>query len=154
MRHDPRLSEFFPKCDATDYEIATSGTALKLRHLWEQLDSLRAVLEAQAALPLREAILQYVEAVSGQLGKRLGALLARTGLSGTDPVTGAEAGKMLCVTQQRISQIVRQLHRRTDLARPPAGIWMPQIAAAESDGWRVEFSVRGIEAIRSLSRSQ
>lgn len=145
---DPRFVEFVPKGAATAYDIATAGTALDRRHLWDHLDSLRAVLGAQAALIPAQAVSQYVEAVSGQHGARLAALLARTGLGGKDPVTGADAGAQLGVTQQRISQIVQQLHRRRDLACPPAGIWMPQLETADRDGWPNDFSEWGIAAVQ------
>jgi hypothetical protein len=48
---------------------------------------------AQAALSLPDAVGDYVEAISGQHGRRLEVLLARTGLSGSDPITGVEASR-------------------------------------------------------------
>lgn len=41
-RQDPRFAEFLPKCDATVYDVAMSGSALDRRYLWEHLDSLRS----------------------------------------------------------------------------------------------------------------
>lgn len=141
--HDPRFSDFLPKGDATVYDIATSGSALDQRYLWGRHDALQAALDTQAALSL-------VEAVSGQHGQRLTALLARTGLGGEDPITGIEAGWMLGVTQQRTSQIVRQLRRRRDLARPPGGEWMPQLDEAEREDWPEQVSSNAREAIREF----
>jgi hypothetical protein len=34
------------------------------------------------------------------------------------------------------------------VARPPAGIWMPQVEAAERDGWPGEYTEAGVEATR------
>ncbi len=59
---------------------------------------------------------------------------------------------MLGVTQQRISQIVQQLHRRRDLARPPTGIWMPQLDDAGRHGWPEHISTKARDAIRGFYR--
>jgi hypothetical protein len=82
--HDPRFARFVPKGEATVFEMATSGSAVDRRFLWEQRDDLRDAVDAQAKLSLLDAISQYVEAISGQHGERLDALLARTGLNGSD----------------------------------------------------------------------
>lgn len=105
--HDPRFTEFVPKGNETAYDIATWGTALDRRYLRDRRDALRASTDAQGALSLVEAVAQYVEAISGQHGDRLDALLARTGLGGEDPILGIEAGRRLGVSQQRIHQIVQ-----------------------------------------------
>jgi hypothetical protein len=88
--HDPRFTRFVPKGDLTVYEIATSGSAVDQRFLWQQGVELRDAVDAQARLPLLAAVAEYVEAVSGQHGERLDALLACTGLNGRDPITGAQ----------------------------------------------------------------
>jgi hypothetical protein len=105
------------------------------RFLWEQRDKLRDAVDAQARLSLLDAISQYVEATSGQHGERLDALLARTGLNGRDPTTGAQAARRLGVSHQRMYQIVQQLYRARDRGCPPEGIWMPQLDAADQNGW-------------------
>jgi len=148
--HDPRFTEFIPKGDATVYEIATSRSTVDRRYLWNHLDELRVTIDAQAALDLRDAVRQYVEAISEQSGNRLAALLARTGLHGRDSITLTDAGCRLGVSYQRIHQLERQLRRNRGRAQPPAGIWMPQIAEAERDGWSNEFTPLGINAIRSF----
>jgi hypothetical protein len=109
--HDPRFARFLPKGDLTVYEIATAGSAVDRRFLWEHRNGLREAVDAQATLSLLDAISQCVEAVSGQHGDRLEALLARTGLNGLDPIAGAEAARRLGVSHQRVHQIVQQLYR-------------------------------------------
>jgi hypothetical protein len=103
----------------------------------------------QAELSLGEAISGYVEVVSEQHGQRLDVLLAVTGLSGRDPIIGPEAARRLDVSSQRIYQIVNQLHRRMDLARPANGAWLPQITAPDPAEWADGYTQRGIEAIQS-----
>jgi len=76
---DPRFAEYVPRGDATVHGIATGGTLADQRALWANLGGLGGAIEAQAALTLREAVAQYVEAISGQQGLRLEVLLARTG---------------------------------------------------------------------------
>jgi hypothetical protein len=91
-------------------------TSSRLAPLWtgiscgNQLDDLRAAVVQQADLTLAEAVSEYVEAVSGQHGKRLDVLMAVTGLNGQDPIIGPEAARRLQVSSQRIYQIVNQLH--------------------------------------------
>jgi hypothetical protein len=96
---------------------------------------LRDSVDRQANLPLLGAIAEYVEAVSGQHGDRLEALLASTGLNGHDPIAGTEAARRLGVSHQRMYQIVQQLYRARDRACPAAGIWMPQVSGTEESGW-------------------
>ena len=96
----------------------------------------------------------YVEAVSGQHGQRLDILLAVTGLNGQQPIIGAEAARRLNVSHQRIYQIVNQLHRRMELARPARGAWFPQITVADQTAWPNGYTHRGIEAIRSAFSRQ
>jgi hypothetical protein len=100
--HDPRFAQFIPKGDHTVYQLATLGSAVDRRLLWEHATELRSAIEAQARLSLLDAISQYVEAISGKHGVRLEALLARTGLNGRDPFTGAEAARRLGVSHQRM----------------------------------------------------
>lgn len=149
---DPRFAEFVPKDEATVHDIATSGTALDRRMLWEHRTGLGDAVDAQAVLSLSEAVSQYVEVISGQHGRRLDVLLARTGLNGRDPITGIEAGRRLGVSYQRIHQLEQQLLRSRDRASPAAGVWMPQIDDAEQGGWPDSLTDSGIRAIRSLFR--
>lgn len=146
---DPRFAEFIPKGEATVFDIATAGSTGVKRSLWERLEDLSAAVTAHGALSLREAVSEYVEAVSGQHGSRLEALLAVTGLNGCDPVTRAEAGRLIGVSQQRMHQIVQQMHRRLDRARPQDGAWLPQVGTAERTQWPGEFTAKGIEATRN-----
>jgi hypothetical protein len=122
--HDPRFARFVPKGDLTVYEIATAGSTVDRRFLWEHRTGLRDAVDTQAKLSLLDAVAQYVEAVSGQHGDRLDALLARTGLNGSDPINGTDAARRLGISHQRMYQIVQQLHRAKARARPSAGIWM------------------------------
>jgi hypothetical protein len=105
-----------------------------------------------AALPLAEAVAGYVEAISGQHGIRLEALLAYTGLGGRDPITGREAAEILGTSSQRVQQISAQLIRNRDRAQPPAGIWMPQVDAAITDGWPDGHTTAAIGTIRVFFR--
>jgi hypothetical protein len=118
----------FLRCPLGDVAVHVSSDA-------KQRNELRNAVDTQARLSLLDAISQYVEAVSGQHGDRLEALLARTGLNGRDPITGAEAARSLGVSHQRMCQIVQQLHRAKDRGCPSAGIWMPQLDAADQNGW-------------------
>lgn len=108
------------------------------------LDGLRAAVESRASMPPQEAVSRYVEAVSDQHGTRLNTLLDRTGLSGHDPITGAEARQQLGVTSQRTHQIVQQLRHRPNRARLPARIWMPQVDDAVHHGWLDHYTAAGI----------
>jgi hypothetical protein len=81
-RHDPRFTRFLPRGDATVSDIATFGSALDRRYLFDRLDGLRTAIDAQAALSLQDAVAEYVGLVSSQHGERLKVLLARTGLNG------------------------------------------------------------------------
>jgi hypothetical protein len=146
---DPRFAEFIPKGNATVYDIATSGTAVDRRALWDTLDDLRAAVKAQAALSLPEAVSEYIEVVSGQHGQRLGVLLAVTGLNGLDPIPSSDGGRLLGVSRQRIEQIVQQMHRRVERARPRNGAWLPQFVVAELTQWPEEYTVAGIKTTRA-----
>jgi hypothetical protein len=148
--HDPRFAPFLPKGDDTVYEIATSGSAVDRRFLWEQGDGLRDAVDAQAKLSLLDAIAQYVEAISGQHDERLDALLACTGLNGADPINGTAAARRLGISHQRMYQIVQQLHPARDRASPPAGAWLPQVDAADRDGWPQDVTPHSKAAIRSF----
>jgi hypothetical protein len=108
----------------------------------------------QADLSLGDAVSEYVEAVSDQHAERLDVLLAVTGLNGRDPIIGPEAARRLNVSSQRIYQIVNQLHRRMETARPANGAWLPQIVVADSTRWPNGYTQRGIEAIRSVLSPQ
>jgi hypothetical protein len=151
-RRDPRFAPFVPKGGHTVHEIATLGSALDRRFLGEHATDLRSAIEAQAKLSLLDAISQYVEAISGQHEDRLEALLARTALNGRDPTTGTEAAHRLGVSHQPMYQIVQQLYRARDRACPSAGIWMPQLDAAENC-WPHSISTRAMTAIRGFVKS-
>jgi hypothetical protein len=146
---DPRFAEFLPKVDSTVHDIATSGSAVDRRVLWDRLEDLRAAIARQAELSLDDAVSEYVEVVSGQHGKRLDVLLAVTGLNGQDPIIGPEAARSLNVSHQRICQVVNQLHRRMKKARPAKGAWLPQIAVADETHWPKGYTQIGFDAIRS-----
>jgi hypothetical protein len=148
--HDPRFAQFVPKGVLTVCEIATAGSAVDRRFLWEQEVELRDAVDAQAKLSLLGAISQYVEAISEQHGERLGVLLARAGLNGRDPITGADAARRLGVSHQRMYQIVQQLHRAKDRACPSAGIWMPQLDAADQNGWSNSVTPSSKSAIQGF----
>jgi hypothetical protein len=146
---DPRFAEFIPKGDSTVYDIATSGTALDRHALWNELDALRAAVGDQAGLSLPAAVSEHIEAVAGQHGQRLDILLRVTGLNGFDPITGADAGRLLGVSSQRIYQIVRQMESRLVRARPRDGAWLPQLVVAEETRWPSAYTKRGIRATRA-----
>jgi hypothetical protein len=147
---DPRFRDLLQRGDITVREICLNGSSKERRHLWENLADLEARVKRLAALPLGEAVAGYVEAISSQLGIRLDVLLAYTGLNGRDPIMGREAGAMLGVSYQRVQQISAQLNRNRDRARPPGGIWMPQVDDAARDGWPNRYTALGVGAIRLL----
>jgi hypothetical protein len=151
---DPRFAEFLPRGNSTVHDIATSGTAANRRILWDRMGDLRAAVDDQGGLSLADAVSQYVEAVSGQHGQRLDVLLAVTGLNGHDPIIGPEAARRLNVSSQRIYQIVSQLHRRIQAARPAKGAWLPQIGVADEAHWPSGYTQRGIKAIRGVLSSE
>jgi hypothetical protein len=101
-------------------------------------------------LSLPEAVSEYVELVSGQRGQRLDVLLAVTGLNGLDPITSADGARLLMVSRQRIEQIVQQMHRRVDRARPREGAWLPQVSIAEQTKWPNEYTAKAVAETRSL----
>jgi hypothetical protein len=136
--------------DATVYDIATTGTLEDQRVLWGNLDALTEALRDQAARTLGDAVAEYVEAISGQHGDRLEALLARTGLGGEDPITNREMARRLGLSDQRASQIVQRLWYHRDRCRPPGGVWMPQVGEAERDGWPDGYTGGGVEATRGF----
>ena len=125
-RRDPRFAEYLPKGDATVHDIATGGTPIDRRYLFNHIDGLRTAIQRQAALNLGEAVAQYVGLVSRQHGERLDVLLARTGLGSQQPITGREAGQRLGISPQRIQQLTDRLTANLAHARPPTGVWMPQ----------------------------
>jgi hypothetical protein len=139
-----------PKVDATVYDIATNGTLEDQRFLSGNLEALRAAISAQAARTLGDAVAEYVEAISGQHGDRLEALLARTGLGGQEPITNREMARRLGVSDQRASQIVQRLWHHQERCRAPAGIWMPQVTNAERSGRPDGFTEAGVAAARRL----
>lgn len=149
---DPRFAALLPKGDATVYDIATTGTLADQRVLWGNLNALRGAVAVQASLSLPRAVAQYVEAISGQHGERLEVLLARTGLNGQDPITGREAARRLNRSDARIQQIRDSLLRHRDRCRLPEGVWMPQVGAAERDGWPEGYTAGGVEATRAFWR--
>jgi hypothetical protein len=145
---DPRFRGLVPREDVTVREICLHGSAEEQRHLWDNLANLEERMTQLAAMPIGEVVAGYVEAISSQHGVRLDVLLARTGLNGWDPISGREAAETLGVSYQRVQQICAQLRRNRDRARPPAGIWMPQVDAAVNEGWPAEYTATGVEAIR------
>jgi hypothetical protein len=124
------------------------------RFLWKHRNGLRDAVDAQARLSLLDAVAQYVEAISGQHGERLDMLLAHTGLNGSDAINGTEVARRLGVSHQRVYQIVQQLYRARDRACPPAGIWMPQLDAADEAGWPTGISAEAQTAIRGFAKSE
>ena len=136
--------------DSTVQNIDTAASAVDRRYLWNRLSGLRVAIESHAVLSLSEAISAYVEAISDQRGDRMVILMSRTGLGGRDSITGTQAGRRLGGSYQRIHQLERQLHRRRDCARPPAGVWMPQIGAARRSGWPDNYTNAGLDGIRSF----
>lgn len=147
---DPRFSRYVPKGGDTVQQIAASGHPDLRRCLWGHLDGLRAAVAAQAALRLPEAVAEYVSAISGQRDRRLNVLLARTGLNGRDPIPGTWAARMLDVSPARIYQIQDALERHRIRARPPAGVWMPQVTSAEIRGWPDGYTDRAVAATRTF----
>ena len=147
---DPRFATFVPKGDDTVNQIATSDHSDQRRSLWNHIEGLRAAVAAQAALSVRDAVAEYVEAISGQHGVRLEALLARTGLNGRDPIYGTTVARMLGVSPARIYQIQDQLERHRVRARPPAGVWMPQVTKAALFGWPDGYTDAGIAATKAF----
>ena len=147
---DPRFARHIPEGDKTVRQIATAGHPNDRRALWRQLDGLRAAVAAQAALNLLDAVAQYVEVISGQRGRRLQVLLARTGLNGRDPIFGTTAARMLGVTPARMYQIQDALERHRMRACSPDAVWMPQVAAAERFGWPADYTEEGIAATRAF----
>lgn len=147
---DPRFAAFVPKGDDTVNQIARSGHPEQRRRLWNHVEGLRAAVAAQAALDVPEAVTEYVEAISGQHGIRLEALLARTGLNGRDPIYGTTAARMLDVSPARIYQIQDQLERHRVRTRPPAGVWMPQVTTAGWFAWPDGYTDAGIAATKAF----
>jgi hypothetical protein len=146
---DPRFAAFLPKGDSTMNDIATSGTAVGRRVLWDRLDGLKTAINRQAELSLDDAVSEYVEFVSEQHGERLDVLLAVTGLDGQDPILGTEAARRLNVSSQRIYQIVNQLRRRVETAQPAKGAWLPQITIADQTHWPNGYTPRAIDVVRN-----
>ena len=149
---DPRFRDLLPHRVVTVREICLKEGSVEQRHLWDNLADLKARMQRFASLPLTEAVASYIEAISSQHGIRLEVLLAYTGLGGRDPMSGREAAEILGVSSQRVQQISAQLQRNRDRARPPAGIWMPQVDAAITDGWPDGYTTAAIGTIRVFFR--
>jgi len=147
---DPRFCDFLPRQSGTVHDIATTGSAAHRKMLHDRLDELRAAVTAQRSLKLLGAVAQHVSLISRQEGNRLVVLLARTGLDGGSRITGREAANRLGVTTARAYQIERQMWHHRNRTRPPDGFWMPQVAAAEENGWPAECTQAGVEAIREF----
>lgn len=107
-------------------------------------------MAVQAALSLPDAVAEYVEAISGQHGERLDMLLAVTGLNGQDPISDSEGSRRIGLSRVRVGQLRRRLFVLRDQARPPAGIWMPQVDEAERDGWPDGYTGEGMAATRGF----
>ena len=151
--HDPRFIGHLPNWNSTVHEIATTGSAADRRVLWDRVDGLYAAIDTQTALGLAEAVAQYVELISGQHRERLRVLLERTGLSGRNPTTGGEAGRMLGVSRRRIYQLEQQLANHRTRTVAPAGVWMPQVTQAQLTGWPAGYTETGIAAITGFVSS-
>ena len=128
----------------------TTGSLDIQRLLWSNLAALRETVEAQAALSLPEAVAGYVAAITDWHGHSLEVTLAYTGLDGRDPISATEAARRRGVTRSAIYQNRNRLLRNRDRARPPAGIWLPQVGVAERDGWPDEYTGRGMDATREF----
>jgi hypothetical protein len=129
------IQRLLPKSNATVYDIARGEPIPDRQFLFDRLGDLRTAIARQAELNLTDAVAEYVELITGQQGVRLEVLLARTGLSGRDPITRAEAARRLGVSYQRIYQLEQKLQAHRDRATSLGGIWMPQVASAATDGW-------------------
>jgi hypothetical protein len=92
-----------------------------------------------------------VEAISGQHGERLDMLLAVTGLNGQNPISALEGSRRIRRSRVRGGQLHRRLFVLRSQARPPAGVWMPQVGEAERDGWPDGYTGQGMEATRGFS---
>jgi hypothetical protein len=147
---DPRFEAHPPMGDGTVYDIATSGTDTDRESLWESREALRDAVAFQANLTLPDAVAEYVEAITGWHGHRLEMILADMGLDGQDPIGATETARRLGVTRSAVYQARDRLLRNRDRARPSAGIWMPQIEAAERDGWPDGSTEAGIDATRGF----
>ena len=145
--HDPRFTKHLPRSDSTVHDIATTGSTTDRRVLWNHLPALRAAIDTQATLGLDGAVAQYVELISGQHRERLKVLLARTGLSGRNPTTGGEAGRILGVSRRRIYQLEPKLSNHRTRTVSPAGVWMPQVTRALVTGWPDGYTDAAIAAI-------
>ncbi len=152
-RRDRRFAEYLPKGDATVYDIATTGSLDVQRLLWSNLAALGETVKAQAALSLPEAVAGYVAAVTRWHGDRLEVTLAYTGLDGRDPISATEAARRRAVTRSAMYQNRNRLLRKRNRARPPAGVWMPQVGVAERDGWPDGDTEAGVEATRGFFES-
>ena len=147
---DPRFKAYLPKSGGTVYGITTSGTDDDRQCLWDQREALRDAVAVQAVLSLPDAVAEYVEAISGQHGERLAMLLAVTGLNGQDPISDREGSRRIGCSRVSVGQLRRRLFVLRDEARPPAGVWMPQVGDAERNGWPGEYTEAGIEATRGF----
>ncbi len=101
-------------------------------------------------MTLPEAVSEFVEVISGQHGHRLEVLLALAGLNGQDRISGLDASRRIRRSPPRGVQILHQCLRNRDRARPPAGIWIPQMGESERDGWPGEYTDAGIDATRGF----
>jgi hypothetical protein len=149
-RRDRRFAGYLPKGDGTVYDIATTGSLDVQRLLWRNLAALRGTVDAQAALSLPDAVARYVAAITGWHRHRLEVTLAYTGLDGRDPISATEAARRRGVTRSAMYQNRNRLLRKRDRARPPDGVWMPQVREAERDGWPDTYTGEGMAATREF----
>ena len=70
-----------------------------------------------------------------------------------DQVVDVGDGPFGGVSHQAVTQFVQRVWRVRDRARPPAGIWLPQVGEAERDGWLEEYAGQGMDATRGFFRS-
>ena len=128
----------------------TSGSDADRRCLRRQRETLRKAAAAQSVLTFADGVSEYVETISGQHGERLDMLLAVTGLNGQDPISDSEGSRRIGRSRVRVGQLRRRLFVLRDQARPPAGLWMPQVGVAERDRWPDGYTEAGIEATRGF----
>ena len=147
---NPRFKEYLLKGGGTVYGITIFGTDVDRQCLWENREPLTVAVAAQAGLTLPEAVTEYVEAISGQHDNRLDMLLAVTGLNGHDPISDGEGSRRIGLSRVHVGQLRRRMFVSRDRARPPAGVWMPQVMEAERDGWPKGYTEAGVEATRGF----
>lgn len=98
---------------------AAKRTAAEIRDFTERVDALRN-------LKLERELDQIVDLVTDRASAKA-AILARTGLSGTKPMTLEMAGQVISVTRERVRQLEKKFSERVDSCD---GIWCPVLDRA------------------------